>query len=114
LLAGQLATLRGDPSRSAAEFERYVETNPLKTFGWAQLAIAYEQTGQPESAVRARRNCGRVFYQGGTQALDRGDSSQAEQLFARAVEFDPDYEPAKRALTRLQTTLDTSEESPGR
>jgi tetratricopeptide (TPR) repeat protein len=114
LLAGQLATLRGDPSRSAAEFERYVETNPLKTFGWAQLAIAYEQTGQPESALRARRNCGRLFYQGGTQALDRGNSSQAAQLFARAVEFDPDYEPAKRALTRLQTTLDTSEESPGR
>jgi Tfp pilus assembly protein PilF len=114
LLAGRLATLRGDPSRSAAEFERYVETNPLKTFGWAQLAIAYEQTGQPESAVRARRNCGRLFYRGGTQALDRGDSSQAEQLFARAVEFDPDYEPAKRALTRLQTTLDASQQSPGR
>jgi predicted Zn-dependent protease len=114
LLAGQLALLRGDPSRAIADFERYVETNPLKTFGWAQLAIAYEQTGQPESAARARRNCGRVFYQGGTNALDRGDSSQAAQLFERAVEFDPDYEPAKRALTRLRTVPEASGESPSR
>jgi len=55
-----------------------------------------------------------VYYRGGIQALERGDSARATQLFALALELDPDYEPAKRALARLQTTLDTSEESPGR
>jgi Tfp pilus assembly protein PilF len=103
-LAGQLALLRGDPNRAAAEYERYVEANPQQTFGWTQLANAYEQAGEPESAERARRNRGRVFYRGGIQALDSGDSSKAAQLFTRALELDPGYEPAKRALTRLQTT----------
>jgi spermidine synthase len=114
LLAGRLALLREDPSRAIADFERYVEANPLKTFGWAQLATAYEQAGQPESATRARRNCARLFYQGGVDVLDGGDSSRAAQLFERAVEFDPDYEPAKRALTRLRAVPEASKESPSR
>jgi tetratricopeptide (TPR) repeat protein len=114
LLAGRLALLRGDPSRATAEFERYVETHPQKTEGWAQLANAHEQAGQPESATRAQRNRGRVFYQEGVEALDRGDSTQAAQLFERAAEFDPDYGPAKRALTRLRTVPEASQESPGR
>jgi predicted Zn-dependent protease len=114
LLAGRLALLRGDSSRASAEFERYVEANPLKTFGWAQLANAYEQAGQPESATRAQRNCGRVFYQGGVEALDGGDSSRAAQLFAWALKLAPDYEPAKRALTRLRTVPEASGESPSR
>jgi spermidine synthase len=112
-LAGQLALSRGDPSRAAAEFERYVETNPQKTGGWAQLANAYEQAAQPERAERARRNQGRVFYQGGVEALDRDDRSQAAQLFEWALKLDPGYEPAERALTRLQTDLEASEENPG-
>jgi Tfp pilus assembly protein PilF len=114
MLAGRLALLRGEPSRAVAEFERYVETNPQKSYGWAQLATAYKQTGQQEDAARALGNCGRVFYQGGIAALNRGDSTQAAQLFARALEFDPDYEPASRALTELRTTLEASGESPGR
>jgi spermidine synthase len=101
LMAGRLAAMRGDPSRAVAEYERYVEANPLQAFGWSQLAIAYEQTGQPESADRARRNCGRLFYRGGIEALDTGDSSKAAQLFTRALEFAPDYEPARRALAEL-------------
>jgi len=113
-LAGRLATLRGDPSRAIAEFERYVEANPQETDGWAQLANAYDQAGQPESAARARRNCGRVFHQGGIEALDRGDSSQAAQLFARALEFAPGYGPAKRALTELRTTPEASGKSSDR
>jgi tetratricopeptide (TPR) repeat protein len=113
-LAGRLALLRGDPNRAIAEFERYVETNPQETDGWAQLAIAYEQAGQPESAARAQNNCGRVFYQGGVEALDRGDSSQAAQLLERAVELDPDYGPARRALTRLRTAPEASGKSPDR
>jgi tetratricopeptide (TPR) repeat protein len=114
LLAGRLALLRGDPNRATAEFERYVETNPLQTFGWAQLADAYEQTGQPESAARAQNNQGRVSYQGGVDALERGDSSQAVQLFERAVELDPDYGPAIRALTELRTFPEASGKSPDR
>jgi predicted Zn-dependent protease len=114
LLAGRLALLREDPSRATADFERFVEANPLDTFGWAQLANAYEQAGQPESAARAQNNCARLFYQGGVQALDGGDSSRAAQLFERAVEFDPDYEPAKRALTRLRIAPEASGESPSR
>jgi predicted Zn-dependent protease len=114
LLAGRLALLRGDPNRATAEFERYVETNPLENFGWAQLAIAHEQAGQPESATRARNNQGRVFYQGGVEVLDRGDGSQAAQLFERAVELDPDYGPAIRALTDLRTVPEVSGKSPDR
>jgi predicted Zn-dependent protease len=114
LLAGRLALLRGDPSRAIADFERYVEANPLQTFGWAQLAEAYEKTGQPESAARAQRNQGRVYYQGGIQALGKGDSERAAQLFAWALKLDPDYEPAKRALTRLRIAPETSGESPDR
>jgi tetratricopeptide (TPR) repeat protein len=114
LLAGRLALLRGDPNRAIADFERYVEANPLQTFGWAQLADTYEQTEQPESAARAQRNQGRVYHRGGIQALESGNSARAAQLFALALELDPDYEPAKRALARLQTTLDASQESPGR
>jgi len=113
LLAGRLAVLRGDPSRATAEFERYVETNPQETNGWALLANAYEQAGQLESAARAQRNQGRVFYQGGVETLDRGDSSRAAELFAWALKLDPDYEPAKRALTRLQTAPEASGKSPG-
>jgi len=106
--------LRGDPNRAAAEFERYVETNPQETEGWAQLAIAYEQAGQPESAARAHNNQGRVFYQGGFEALGRGDGSQAAQLFERAVELDPDYRPAIRALTELRAVPEASGKSPDR
>ena len=95
--------MRGDPSRAIAEFERYVETHPQKTEGWGQLANAYEQAGQPESAARAQQNRGRVFYQGGIEALDRGDGPRAAQLFEWALKLDPDYEPAKRALAGLQT-----------
>jgi tetratricopeptide (TPR) repeat protein len=113
-LAGRLALLRGDLNRAIAEFDRYVETHPQKTEGWSQLANAYEQAGQPESAARAQRNRGRVFYQGGIEALDRGDSSQAAQLFEFALKLDPGYEPAKRALTGLQTALEASGESTGR
>jgi spermidine synthase len=112
-LAGRLALMRGDPSRATAEFERYVEINPHETDGWALLANAYEQAGQPENAARAQRNQGRVFYQGGVEALDRGDSSRAAGLFAWALKLDPDYEPAKRALTQLQTELEASGESSG-
>jgi spermidine synthase len=101
--AGRLALLRGDPSRAIAEFERYVETHPQKTEGWGQLANAYEQAGQPENAARAQQNRGRVFYQGGIEALDRGDGPLAAQLFEWALKLDPDYEPAKRALAGLQT-----------
>ena len=114
MLAGRLALLGGEPSRAIAEFERYVEANPQKSYGWAQLAIAYKQAGQQEGATRALRNCGRVFYQGGIAALNKGDSPQAAQLFAQALNFDPDYEPASRALTELRTTLEASGESPGR
>ena len=102
LLAGRLALLRGDPSRATAEFERYVETNPLQTFGWAQLAIAYEQTGQPRERRASAAQLRARVLQGGIQALDRGDSSQAAQLFARWPWNSPqDYEPAKRALIRV-------------
>jgi predicted Zn-dependent protease len=111
LLAGRLALLRGDPSRAIADFERYVEANPLQSVGWAQLADAYEQTGQPESATRAQRNLARVYHRGGIQALERGDSARATQLFALALELDPDYEPAKRALAGLQTAPEASGES---
>ena len=52
--------------------------------------------------------------QGGIQALDRGDSSKAAQLLARALELAPGYEPAKRALTRLRTVPEASEKSPDR
>ena len=114
LLAGHLAARRGDPSRAVAEFERYVENRPQETYGWAQLAIAHSQAGQLESAARAQRNCGRVYYQGGVEALDSGDSTQAAELFALAVKFDPDYEPASRALTQLRTDLEASGESSGR
>jgi predicted Zn-dependent protease len=114
LLAGRLALLRGDPSRAIPDFERYVEANPLQTFGWAQLADAYGQTEQPERAARAQRNQGRLYYRGGIQALDRGDSPRAAQLFAWALKLDPGYEPAKRALARLQTTPEASGESPNR
>jgi tetratricopeptide (TPR) repeat protein len=114
LLAARLAVLLGDPSRAIPDFERYVETNPLQTFGWAQLANAYEQVGQPENAARAQRNCGRVYYQGGIDALDRGDSSQAAQQLALALKLAPGYEPAKRALARLRTASEASKESSNR
>jgi spermidine synthase/Flp pilus assembly protein TadD len=114
MLAGRIALLRGDSSRAAAEFERYVETNPHESAGWAQLANAYTQAGQPESAVRAQRNCGRAIYQAGIDALDGGDSSKAAEFFTLALKLDPGYEPAKRALARLRTALDASEENPDR
>jgi Tfp pilus assembly protein PilF len=55
-----------------------------------------------------------VFYQGGVEALDRGDGSQASKLFGRAVELDPDYRPAIRALTELRAVPEASGKSPGR
>jgi spermidine synthase len=112
LLAGQLALLRGEPHRAVAEFERYVETNPQETDGWARLAVAQEHAGDAESATRAKRNQGRVYYQGGVEAVDRGDSSQAVQLFGWALQLDPDYEPAKRALARLQSAADLPSGNP--
>jgi hypothetical protein len=55
---------------------------------------------------------GGAFYQGGIEAVNRGNNSQAAQLFERAVELEPDYESANRALTRLQTVLEASGENP--
>jgi spermidine synthase len=109
MLAGRLALALGDPNRAIEEFERYVETNPQETYGWDQLATAYEAAGQLENAARARRNCGRVFYQGGLEAIKKGDSTQAAQLFGWALKFDPGYEPASRALNQLRTALEASE-----
>jgi hypothetical protein len=53
-----------------------------------------------------------VSYQEGVEALDTGDSTQAAQLFERAVELAPDYGPATRALTRLRTVPEASGKSP--
>ena len=103
MLAGRIALLRGDPSAAIADFERYVETNPQETYGWAQLAEAYEGAGQLENAARAQRNCGRVFHQGGIGALNRGDKTRAAELFAWALKFAPGYEPAIRASAELRT-----------
>ena len=96
-----------------ADFERYVEANPQETEGWALLANAYKEAGLLEGAARAQRNCGRVFYLGGVEALNKGDRSQAAELFAWALKFDPGYEPANRAMTQLRAAVEASGESPG-
>jgi len=114
LLAGQLALMRGDPKSATAELERYAETNPQETESWNLLAKAYEQAGEHRNALRARRNCGRVFYQGGVEARERGDGAQAEELFKWALKFAPDYEPANQALGELRDAAMASGGNSGR
>jgi tetratricopeptide (TPR) repeat protein len=114
LLAGQLALMSGDPKRATAELERYVEAIPEETEGWTLLSTAYDQVGEHRSALRARRNCGRVFYLGGVDARQRGDSAQAADLFEWALKFDPGYEPADQALGELRDAAMASGGSSGR
>jgi hypothetical protein len=73
------------------------------------LANAYEQAGKARAARRARFNQGRLFYQGGVEALDRGDRRQAAQFFRWSLELAPGYRPAKRALEELRSTRKAGE-----
>ncbi|MBW2716932.1 MAG: tetratricopeptide repeat protein [Deltaproteobacteria bacterium] len=113
MLASQLALILGDPLTALPDLKRYVEANPQETYGWAQLASAYEQAEQPDNARWARRNCGRVFYHGGVEALEEGDGAKAADLFGRAVEFAPDYEPARQAMEQSRPAMDAREEGTG-
>ncbi len=110
LLAGRLALLRKDAQTAIEELERYVENNPQESYGWELLAIAYEEGKRPRSAVRARSNQGRVFYQGGMEALERNDRFRAEELFEWALKLDPRFAPAKRELKRLRAGSKASHE----
>jgi tetratricopeptide (TPR) repeat protein len=113
MLASQLALMLGDPLTALADLKRYVEANPQEAYGWAQLASAYEQAGQPDNARWAQRNCGRVFYYGGVEALEDGDGAKAADLFGRAIQFAPDYEPARQAMEQLRPAMDAREEGTG-
>ncbi|MBW2715888.1 MAG: hypothetical protein JRD03_07420, partial [Deltaproteobacteria bacterium] len=96
------------------ELERYVETHPEETEGWNLLSTAQDQAGEHRNALRARRNCGRVFYQGGVEARERGDGVQAEELFKWALKFSPGYEPAEQALGELRDAAMASERNSDR
>jgi Tfp pilus assembly protein PilF len=69
------------------------------------------QLGQPdaaipwlEKAIQSKRYCCYHFphFNLGRIYLDKGNVAEARRLFGRALEFDPDYLPAKLGLEEIR------------
>ncbi|MCX7962664.1 MAG: tetratricopeptide repeat protein [Burkholderiales bacterium] len=79
--------------------------NPYNDIGVYLIALGRADESIPwfEKAMRAPRYCCYQFphFNLGRVMLAKGRLAEARRLFERALDFDPDYEPARRALEAI-------------
>lgn len=82
--------------------------DPSWADGWALLAEVHERNGREREAAAARynvdvalRNRSRSLHRMARLALWLGERRDAHSLLSLSVAFDPDYEPARDDLARL-------------
>lgn len=79
--------------------------NPYNDIGVYLIALGRTDESIPwfEKAMRAPRYCCYQFphFNLGRVMLEKGRIAEARRLFERALDFDPEYEPARRALEAL-------------
>jgi tetratricopeptide (TPR) repeat protein len=80
--------------------------NPYNDIGvyLVELGRSDEAIAWLEKAMQAKRYCCYQFphFNLGRILLDKGDVAGAKRLFERALEYDPDYLPAKTALEEIR------------
>jgi tetratricopeptide (TPR) repeat protein len=98
LAAGRCELARRDYPSAVTRFERAIELDPLELGAYTDLAVAYEESGEDESAsatieraVRTGPDDWQTHYTIGRFYLfDRGDPARAAKSFRRLVELNPD------------------------
>lgn len=82
--------------------------NPYNDIGVYLIALGRPDEAPPwfEQAIRSRRYCCYQFphFNLGSLLLSRGRIGEARRHFERALEHDPDYVPARRALEALRAS----------
>jgi tetratricopeptide (TPR) repeat protein len=80
--------------------------NPYNDIGvyLVELGRSDEATAWLEKAIQAKRYCCYQFahFNLGRILLEKGKVPEAKRLFERALEYDPDYLPAKMALEEIR------------
>ena len=80
--------------------------NPYNDIGAYLIELGREDEAIPwlRKAIRAGRYCCYQFpnFNLGKILLERGEVAEAKHLFERALEYDPDYAPANRALEDIR------------
>lgn len=80
--------------------------NPYNDIGVYLMELGRPDEAVPwfEQAMRAKRYCCYQFpyFNLGRILLQRGEVHEAKRLFEKALEYDPDYLPAKMALEEIR------------
>lgn len=112
VLRAQLRDARGDEIGAEQDFRTGLALNPSYGLGYQKYAEMLERLNrrdemraQLENAVRVDPLAARNYYDLARQYLVRGASEltdrQAESLFLKALQVDPDYYPALTRLSNL-------------
>lgn len=101
--------LQNQPAEALPEFQEAIRNDPQRPQLYVQLAVVYEQLGQPEQAEAILRQGldrnpgqGHIFYHNmAVQRIRSGDLPGAERLFLRSTEHDASFGPPWRNLGNI-------------
>jgi tetratricopeptide (TPR) repeat protein len=110
---GHLHKARGNFALAAAWYRRAIETVPQEASGHIFLGGLYARSGrlhEAEMAHRAATRCTQgcrdeAFLNLGLVLRARGRYEEAARCFEQALELDPKYAAARRALRDVRNTL---------
>ncbi|HTE21389.1 MAG TPA: tetratricopeptide repeat protein, partial [Armatimonadota bacterium] len=98
------------PQDAAAVLRDHLWRDPTDAVGYAVLGVSLAQLGDTESALEALEhahylhpNNTRILFNYGLALESAGRPRDARIRLAAAVRLDPDYEPARLHLARLET-----------
>jgi tetratricopeptide (TPR) repeat protein len=101
----------GRIEEAIAECKKAISIDPDFGNPYNDIGVYLMQLGQPdeaipwlEKAIQSKRYCCYQFphFNLGRIYLDKGNVAEARRLFGRALEFDPDYLPAKLGLEEIR------------
>ncbi len=102
---------KGEIAEAIAECRKAIALDPDLGNPYNDIGVYLSQLGRDDEAIpwlkkamRARRYCCYQFphFNLGRILLGKGDFDGAEREFRKALDFDPDYPPAKQALEALK------------
>lgn len=104
-MLGLLEAERGNKAAAMTELESAVALEPAFTRAWYNLGLLRAESGDLESAISALRkaeaanpNSPEPPFARATLHLRRGEHEAARKAAQRALDIDPDYQPAKQIL----------------
>jgi Tfp pilus assembly protein PilF len=101
----------GRTREAIAECKKAISLDPDYGNPYNDIGVYLTELGRPEEAIpwlrkamRSRRYCCYQFphFNLGRIYLNKGRAGEAKQLFRRALEFDPAYAPARKALELIR------------